>query len=96
MREDEELFNDLVIAIKPKIIICLGKITYEMVSKTTAKNFTKQLKKGMPFESVFPKDNRIKVFGVAHCGSRGLYNVGGKENMFKAWEQIALRYRSME
>ncbi|MBQ9881157.1 MAG: hypothetical protein IJM42_00890 [Synergistes sp.] len=39
MRQDAELFDDLVLAVKPKIIICLGRITYEMVAKVTADGF---------------------------------------------------------
>ena len=95
MRQDEELFNDLVSAVKPKIIICLGKLTYEMVSGTVAKGFIKQLQGGQPFKSLFPMNNTIPVYGVAHPGARGLSNVGGMENMFKAWEKIAAEYRDM-
>ena len=39
MKLDSELFDDLVAAIKPKIIICLGKITYEMVVSSCIKVF---------------------------------------------------------
>ena len=89
MRQDEEVFNDLVLAIKPKIIICLGKITYEMVSGTVVKGFVKQLSEGVPFKAPFPLDKTITVYGVAHCGARGRNNVGGEENMKKAWKRIA-------
>lgn len=33
LQEDESFFDDLVIALNPKIIICLGKITYEAVTR---------------------------------------------------------------
>lgn len=92
MRQDEKLFNDLVSAVRPKIIICLGKLTYEMVSSTAAKGFIKQLKEGEPFKASFPMNNAITVYGVAHPGARGLSNVGGRDNMFKAWKQIASEY----
>lgn len=36
------------------IIISLGKLTYEMVSSTAAKDFIKQLKEGEPFKASFP------------------------------------------
>ncbi len=93
MRQDEEVFNDLVLAIQPKIIICLGKITYEMVSGTVVKGFVKQLYEGVPFKAPFPLDEKITVYGVAHCGARGRNNVGGEENMKKAWNRIAMEFR---
>lgn len=46
MRLDKEYFDKLVLSIKPKIIICLGKITYEMVSGKVTKGFVKALKEG--------------------------------------------------
>ena len=95
MRQDSELFNDLVAAIRPKIIICLGKLTYEMVSGTVVNNFVKVLKDGDPLRAQFPLNNEIPVYGVAHPGSRGVYNVGGKDIMFKAWEKIAADYKNM-
>ena len=94
MSYDAELFNDLVVAIKPKIIICLGKLTYEMVSGRTVKGFVKQLQTGVPFKASFPMDEKIPVYGVAHPGARGLSNIGGKERMRKVWEGIAEEYRS--
>lgn len=96
MKQDTELFNELVIAIKPKIIICLGKITYEMVSGTIAKDFIKNLQAGKPFKAPFPLDNSITVYGVAHCGARGRNNVGGEANMMKAWKKIAEEYDEMK
>ncbi len=85
---DEELFRDLVNAVKPKIIICLGKITYEAVTGSIANDFVKLLKQGMPFQDVFKYDKNIKVYGVAHCGARGVSNVGGLDAMYGAWKKI--------
>jgi len=34
----------------------------------------------------------IPVYGVAHCGSLGQRNVGGKDKMKLAWEKIAAEY----
>lgn len=96
MKQDKEHFDKLVLAIKPKIIICLGKITYEMVSGEVTKGFVKALKEGNPFKASFPLDSSIPVYGVAHCGTRGLSNMGGTENMKKAWFKIAEEYRKME
>ena len=39
LKQDEKYFNQLVEAISPKIIICLGKITYEVVAGCVEKNF---------------------------------------------------------
>ena len=93
MRMDRELFKDLVQAVKPKIIICLGQCTYEVVTGQVTQNFSKQLRKGIPFVSPYPCDENIVVYGVAHCGSRGRQNVGGLENMRKAWKKIAEDYK---
>lgn len=92
MRKDKKFFDDLVLATKPKLIICLGKLTYEMVSGTVVKDFLIQLKDGKPFKTSFPLDSSIPVYGVAHCGAWGLRNVGGIDNMKKVWKYIADEY----
>lgn len=93
MRQDRELFEDLVEAIKPRIIICLGKITFEMAAGKIAKGFLARLKQGEPFKEPFYKNPEIPVYGVAHTGSRGLQNVGGDLKIMKAaWEKIARDY----
>ncbi len=89
MKMDDELFRDLVAAIKPKVIICLGKITYESVTGSNTVGFLKKLRNGIPFKSFIISDEKqIPVYGVAHCGARGVSNVGGKEAMIKAWNAI--------
>ena len=93
MKEDKLFFDMLVLAIKPKIIICLGKLTYEMVSGEHARNFVKRLQNGEPFKASFPLKTNISVYGVAHCGARGRNNVGGEKQMKMAWEQIAKEYK---
>ncbi len=96
MRQDSELFDDLVEAIKPKIIICLGKITYELASGKCAKEFTSKLSEGEPIRTEYSNKPDIIVYGVAHPGSRGLYNIGGKvEMMKKAWHKIAEEFYSL-
>ena len=53
----------------------------------------KKLQAGEPCKGVYPKNNSIPVYGVAHPGSRGLQNVGGDEAiMKKAWIKIATEY----
>lgn len=91
LKKDKELFDDLVKAVKPKFIICLGKITYEMVSGKVTRKFVNTIKEGKPFVSVYPNDGSIAVYGVPHCGARGLNNVGGFEVMKKVWGQIAYK-----
>ena len=95
LRKDAELFDDLVKAIKPKIIICLGKITYEVVTNQKANGFVDRLSKGEPFYTTYPGEEKIKVYGVAHCGSFGTNNVGGMENMKKAWKAIAKDFHKL-
>lgn len=87
--KDAEFFDDLVHAIKPKIIICLGKITYEAVTGKVTKGFTDKLKQGIPWSTPYPGLEDIMVYGVAHCGSLGTNNAGGMKNMMKAWKEIA-------
>lgn len=89
MLEDKELFEDLVAAVKPKMIICLGKLTYEAVCGSVAHGFLERIKKGMPFKSHFYRNESIPVYGVPHCGARGLNNAGGKAVVFQVWNTIA-------
>ncbi len=89
MKMDQLYFNELVEILCPKVIICLGKITFEMVSGNIAHGFVKQLKTGIPFYSQYNDNPNIHVYGVAHCGARGTSNVGGEENMKKAWAYIS-------
>lgn len=86
--EDKPYFDELVDAIKPKIIICLGKITYEVVTNTKVKDFIRILGRGTPIVGSFGEDKNIKVYGVPHPGSRGRYNVGGEEKMMEIWRKI--------
>ncbi len=100
MRMDSDLFNKLVSAIRPKVIICLGKLTYEMVTGTVAKGFLAKLREGKPFKaSIYSGENEIPVYGVAHCGARGVSNLGGrktgKEIMRMAWRGIAKETKDM-
>ncbi len=96
MEEDKEFFDELVLAIQPKIIICLGKLTYEMVSGQKVNDFCKRLSEGKPFEVPFPLKRDVMVYGVAHCGARGSRNVDGFQNMKKTWDYIAKQYWTMQ
>ena len=94
LRQDEEFFKQLVAAICPKIIICLGKITYEVVSGKVANDFTIRLRNGIPLKSDMRIDGNtlIPVYGVAPCGSWGVKNVGDEQTMKQAWYRIAEEY----
>lgn len=98
MLKDKEFFDLLVVAVRPKIIICLGKLTYEVASGQIAKDFSKKLQRGEPFRNVvsFGKCLTIPVYGVAHCGSFGTRNAGGFKKMQVVWEKIAEEYRELE
>ncbi len=85
---DRELFDDLVKAVHPHIIICLGKMTYEAVTGEKTHGFVEQLKEGIPFVSEYSGVTGTKVFGVAHCGGLGLKNIGGIEKAKLAWKKI--------
>lgn len=86
--QDKELFEKLVLAIHPKVIICLGKLVYEVVTDTTVKGYLKLLKKGEPLCTTYPQDESITVYGVPHPGNRGVQNIGGSEKMLELWRKM--------
>lgn len=88
--EDKELFEDLVNAIHPKVILCLGKLVYEAVTDQSVKGYIKQLKKGEVLKAAYPKDTSTVVYGVPHPGNRGVSNVGGQEKMKQLWRSIQI------
>lgn len=88
--EDREYFEELVSIIKPRVIICLGKLVYEAVTGENVKGFVEQLSKGKPLMSMY---GDIKVFGVPHCGARGINNVGGYEVMRGIWGKMKEQFR---
>ena len=73
MKLDSDAFDALVRIIKPKNIICLGKIVYEMVTGNVVKGFLNTMKSG---KCLYTDMEGIKVFGVPHPGARGLNNLG--------------------
>lgn len=87
LRQDKEAFDKLVDIVQPKVIICLGKIVSEMVIGGTINDFGKTLDHGV-ISSNHPTHNDIKVYCVGHCGSRGVSNRGGIENMKNDWLNI--------
>lgn len=87
LRQDKAAFDKLVDIVHPKVIICLGKMVSEMVTGKTIKEFKKNLDKGMILYA-HPVYDDIKIYCVGHCGSRGVSNRGGMENMKKDWQRI--------
>ena len=59
-------------------------------------DFSKQMRKGIPFVDEYPEDKSIRVYGVAHCGALGCRNAGGLDNMKKTWEVIAKDLKEIE
>ncbi|MCH5344227.1 MAG: hypothetical protein J1E64_09320 [Acetatifactor sp.] len=87
LEEDKPAFEKLVDIVRPKVIICLGKIVSEMVIGSTIKGFKNKLDAGV-ITANYPKHNDIKVYCVGHCGRRGVSNRGGLAKMKKDWENI--------
>ena len=89
MKLDREYFEELVEILKPKIIICLGKMTYECVTGKPVKRWVDTLKTGSPFKAEYPGSDKIVVYGVAHTGARGMSNIGSKDVVRQSWRKIA-------
>lgn len=80
--KDSQYFNRLVDIIKPKVILCLGKSTFEAVIK--AYHVTPRPKiKGYntfiqsndnPQKIVLENGQNVHVFALAHCGAIGTMN----------------------
>ena len=87
LRQDKAAFDKLVEIVQPKVIICLGKMVSEMVAGYPIKKFGKKLDQGV-VSSNYPANSMIKVYCVGHCGSCGVSNRGGMENMKKDWDNI--------
>ncbi len=69
-----EFFKELVDIIQPKVILCLGRGTYEGVmkalgGKAESGSYNKIIDKHTPSEA-----GGYKVFPLAHCGSMGTAN----------------------
>lgn len=58
--------------------------------KILRKIFQPTFTKAIPFREDYPAKAEIIVYGVAHPGARGLYNIGGSEEVMKqSWIKIA-------
>lgn len=82
MMEDAQHFRELVSAIKPKVIICLGKMTYECVINAlqpdteqkfrihSLREYCDKIDSGTNYVDFV--QSQIRVYGMAHCGAAGV------------------------
>ena len=77
----KKFFSDSVNILNPKVIVCLGKRTYEGVlsalgvqNNIRIENFNNILDTGNNFEDVVIEGNLVRIFAVAHCGGMGTAN----------------------
>ena len=88
LRDDAPYFRRLSEIIGPKIIICLGKNTFEGViyaltgQMKRVKGFNRFLDSGANFRDILLDSGQsVRVYAVAHCGTIGTMNRNrGKKN----------------
>ena len=92
MLKDSDHFKELVRCLNPKIIICIGKDTYECVLKTlfniqlqlNSCDYMGMLNDGRNRVAGNYNNQNLIVYGMGHCGSMGV-NINSKkfdENAF--------------
>ena len=81
LRDDTPYFKRLAEIVEPKIIICLGKNTYEGVIYALTgrmpriKGFNRFLDSGENYQDVpLGSGHTVRVYAVAHCGTIGTMN----------------------
>lgn len=98
MEKDSDYFKELCNILQPKVIICLGRKTFELSVKaleveTTLKDadryndyLEKQRNKdGIPVDL---EGTKSKIYASAHCGSFGVKNRGGIDKVKADWMDI--------
>lgn len=82
LMEDAQNFRELVSAIKPKVIICLGKMTYECVIDAlqpeaeqkfrihSLREYCDKIDDGKNYVDF--AQSQIRVYGMVHCGAAGV------------------------
>ncbi len=101
LKTEKESFDDLVEAIRPKFIICLGKAAYEMVTGKGAKDFFKtQEEMGYPVMGFYKHNVFVPVAGVTDPNARGKYDLKNKKDFLgenyiieKLWRIMSKAYR---
>ena len=81
LKKDTEYLKRLTNILHPKVVICLGKDTYEIAAsalcetKVRANNFYELLNSGNNYSEFCLEDNeKVRVYGMAHCGNYGVMN----------------------
>ena len=81
LRDDAPYFKRLAEIIEPKVILCLGKNTFEGVmfaltgKMERIRGFNRFLDSGENYRTVaFPSGKPVRVYAVAHCGTIGTMN----------------------
>lgn len=93
---DRGFFKELVEIIEPKVILCLGKATFQAVLASLAPDLKPRIGRynnyiessRNPVSISTASGAIISVFALAHCGVTGTLNRNGKENL-KLDKQIA-------
>lgn len=75
---DQEFFRRLVSILRPKVILCLGRSTFEGVTKSLKTDYTKykSFKDQIAASAVHTQfdDLPLTIFPLAHCGTMGTLN----------------------
>lgn len=78
--------------VDPKMVICLGSKTYQVISSSCKKKST-----WLPFESKINAFwfKNICVVGVPHAGALGTANAGGKAAVDAIWSEVVEIFTSL-
>ena len=87
-KQDKWYFKELVDIIGPKIILCLGRSTFEGVLSVFDAAFTSRIKNynsfiessSNPVAVTLESGKTAYVFALAHCGAMGTLNRNGKKS----------------
>ena len=93
---DRGFFKELVEIIEPKVILCLGKATFQVVLTSLAPDLKPRIGRynnyiegsRNPVAISIASGANISVFALAHCGIMGTLNRNGRKNL-KLDQQIA-------
>ena len=72
--------------VSPKVVICLGSITYKTLEKVIKRNnldlVTKDSSEYLQYEGA-------RIVGVPHTGALGTMNAGGMKSVRQIWSQVS-------
>lgn len=89
IRHDKDFFRELVEIIEPKVILCLGRNTFEGVltafdkrAHVRIKGFNGFIESGNnPVSAQLRSGKTVNIFALAHCGNMGTLNRNQKKHM---------------